>query len=67
MVFLFGQNVMRFMQELANLSMTRQNVDSYLPKFAVITKLVSNLDPHEEILSHPKKFKKKKKHYVVYF
>jgi hypothetical protein len=51
---------MRFMQELANLNMTRQNVDSYLPKFFVITKLVSNLDPHEEILSHPKKFKKKK-------
>jgi hypothetical protein len=45
---------MRFMQELANLNMTRQNIDSYLPKFAVITKLVSNLDPCEEILSHPK-------------
>jgi hypothetical protein len=45
---------MRFMQELANLNMPRQNVDSYLPKFAVITKLVRNLDPSEEILSHPK-------------
>lgn len=49
---------MRFMQELANLNTTRQNVDSYLPKFAVITKLVSNLDPCEEILSHPQKNKK---------
>ncbi len=40
--------------------MTRQNVDSNLPKFAVITKLVSNLDPREEILSHPKNKNKNK-------